>query len=154
MLTIKPVCPDFSSDADWRIYTGQLLTPGDVVKVVTRKGVQIGIFERRLRTRMSIIIDGQPFRVPVACITQCRKGDPSNLPKAEAKSAVKCNPDGLADCKVGDLALMYRGGQSFDVVKLIEISPRLRCKVVGKDKIYGYKEKWFVQKLDKSWLSA
>ena len=142
---------------EWTPYCGQYLGMGYEVKLHPRSARDkviykntTGIVERKLRKNISIVIDGKKWSVPPAMIESYRRGDPSNLDGCretpdESKVTVTCNPEGLQDCKDGDILLMYRG--KFDVVELVTLDG-IRCRVVGKDKIYKYKAELFVQKLD------
>lgn len=106
--------------------------------------------------RLELSNDGRSWRVPPGLIDSFQKGDPSNLPAIERHTDVQCDPDGLKDCEVGDVVLMWRG--LFDVVKIVSLTTTtVRCRVLGgrtKGKIYGYKPEWFVQKLNKERIAA
>jgi len=143
----------------WTPYSGQFLGCGDEVKIVSYAGRGIGggvgIVERRLQKNIAVIINGRRWRIPPELIDCSRTGDPSNLPEIE-KAVVKCDPNGLKDCEVGDVILMWRG--KFDVVKIVSLTATtVRCRVVagrGAGKVYGYKPEWFVQKLDKTRIAS
>jgi len=138
----------------WKPYAGSFLGIGDEVRFVAYAGRgmsgKTGIVERRLRKNFAIVVDGKTWRVPPALIDAFRVGDPDNVPVVKA-TQVKCNPDRMKNCSVGDTVLMYRG--KFDVVEVVSLTAtKVRCRVVGRSNgtVYGYKPEWFVQKLDNS----
>jgi hypothetical protein len=139
-----------ATNSRWMPYDDQPLWPGDEVEIAdfSRKlAGKTGIVEGILRKNVSVIIDGEPWRVAPCLINRFRRGNPDNLPVAK-KAVVDCNPSGLLDCEVGDVVLMFRG--AFDVVKVVQTLP-LRCEALdgrGKGKIYRYQPSMFVQKLD------
>lgn len=136
----------------WTPYSGQFLGCGDEVKIVDygrRCGNETGIVERRLQKNFAVVIDGRSWRIPPSLIDSFRRGDPSNFCEAK-ETVVKCDPNELKNCEVGDVILMWRG--QFDVVKIVSLTAtKVRCRVLAgrrKDKVYGYKPEWFVQKLN------
>jgi len=137
----------------WLPFTGnEWLTAGDEVTVVSHAGRNLGsktgIVKRRLRKNVLVLVDGRKWRIPPSLIGSYRQGNPANLPQAK-EVVVKCNPEGLKDCKVGDTILMWRG--KFDVVKIVSLTPKFDCQVLdgrSKGEIFSYKPAWFVQKLD------
>ena len=142
---------------EWTKYSSyDYLIPGDEVRLsrMSKKlGGKVGIVEKKLRKNISIIVDGNPWRVSPFLIDEYRRGSAENLPAAKTMS-VEVNPDGICDCVDGDVVLMWRG--SFDVVRIIDVAT-LRCEGMDgrcKGKIYRYKADMFVQKLDQSRFSS
>lgn len=144
-------------ETEWEKYSQftTRLSPGDEVKFSqwSRKlAGKTGVFERQLPKNLSIIVDGINWRVSPGSIDSFRRGDYTNLMEANEASpqGVRCNPDGLTDCSVGDIVLFFRG--KFDVVKITRFkNGQPWGNVVGgrsPSKVYGYKKEWFVQKLE------
>lgn len=145
----------FEVTTEFGFESHSLLLPGDLLSF--HDGRQ-GTFIRKLRKNLEVEIDGQTWRCKPRGIARYKRGNglqPSSL-KLVKETKVKSDSQRLfQECKVGDIALFWR--QKFDVVKIIELTPRLRCKALdgrGKGKIYGYKANWYVQKLDGDRISV
>lgn len=138
----------------WTEYFGQLLSPGDKVMFHNSKKLEgkVGVVKKKLTKNYSVIVDGEKWRVSPEFIKLYKPGRAENVITAERDSAiVKCDAGAFGACNLYDVVLMYRG--KFEVVRIVDFADNgnPRCKILDgrdKNKVYGYKPKWFVQKLD------